>query len=442
MNISHKEEELESHLEIATKNVERYRKGPARLRFVSTSGDPVKGLEVHITQKTQDFLFGNLIFDLVWGDPPYKPDLFKKRFLELFNLAIFPFYWPYYEPKPGQTQWQRLLPTLEWCRANGVTPKGHPLVWPYTAGIPEWLYDMPEGTIEPLIRARVTSLVKGFAQDIQIWDVTNEAVNHISWAEGTHPDFRKRYHEVDLWRGIEVSGAFKQEIPIPNAADWVEDSFRWAYAANPQATLIVNDYNQEYDPHVRQRFYDLVVELKRRDVPVSGLGLQVHPLNHWLWPHEMWDTLEMYQELDIPVHITELHQPSWEQEIEGGFREGMWSSQSQADFIEQMYRQCFGHPSVVSINYWGLSDRQSWIKEGGLIDEEYRPKPVFERLKGLIKGEWLTQPFTACTDENGEITFRGFYGNYELVIPRTARQHQTFKFHLAADKEDSGQFIV
>ena len=119
---------------------------------------------------------------------------------------------------------------------------------------------------------------------------------------------------MDLWRGIEVSGAFKREIPIPDAADWVEDSFRWAYAANPQATLIVNDYNQEYDPHVRQRFYDLIVELKRREVPVSGLGLQVHPLNHWLWPHEMWDTLETYQELDIPIHITELHQPSWQQQ--------------------------------------------------------------------------------------------------------------------------------
>jgi hypothetical protein len=137
-----------------------------------------------------------------------------------------------------------------------------------------------------------------------------------------------------------------------------------------------------------------------------------------------------------------LHQPSWEQEIEGGFREGMWSREAQADFIEQMYRQCFGHPAVGSINYWGLSDRQSWIKEGSLIDDEYRPKPVFERLKGLIKGEWLTQPCAAYSDENGEITFRGFYGNYELMIPRTGQQHQTFKFHLAVDQENSGQFIV
>ena len=54
-------------------------------------------MEIQVSQKTQDFLFGNLIFDLVWNDPPYRPELFKRRFLELFNLAIFPFYWPFYE---------------------------------------------------------------------------------------------------------------------------------------------------------------------------------------------------------------------------------------------------------------------------------------------------------------------------------------------------------
>lgn len=434
------QQEWETHLNFATENVERHRKGQACLRFLSVSGEPLKKFEVQVTQKTQDFLFGNLIFDLVWGETPDNPDLFKQRFLELFNLAIFPFYWPYFEQRPGQTQWQKMLPVLEWCRANGVTPKGHPLVWPYTAGIPEWLYDMPEGTVEPLIKARVTSLVKGFERDIRIWDVTNEAVNHISWEEGTNPDFRQRYHEIDLWRGIEVSGAFKREIPIPEAANWVEDSFRWAYAANPRATLIVNDYNQEYDPHIRQRYYDLIVELKRRGAPVSGLGLQVHPLNHWLWPHEMWETLEMYRELDIPIHITELHQPSWEQEIEGGFKEGKWSLEAQADFMEQIYRQCFGHPSVVSINYWGLSDRGSWIKGGGLIDEEYHPKPVFERLRKLIKGEWMTQSFTARTDENGEIAFQGFFGSYEAVLPGSAQQHRSYEFHLAKDKVNMETF--
>ncbi len=424
----------------ADEAIERCRKGAARLRFIAASGEPWQGLEVEITQKTQDFLFGNLIFDLVGSDLPYWPDLFKERFLEVFNFAIFPFYWSSYEKAPGRTEWQKLMPVLEWCLAHGVTCKGHPLVWPYSAGVPEWLYDMPEGAVEPLVKARVWNLVKGFAPWIQVWDVTNEAVNHISWDEATRPGFRSRYHEVSMWRGIEVYGAFKREIPIPEAADWVEKSLRWAYAANPRATLIVNDYNQEFDPHVRQRFFDLVRELQRRGAPVSGIGLQVHPLNHWLWPHEVWDTLEMYAGLDCPIHITELHQPAWDQEIEGGWRTGKWTPDAQAEFIEQVYRQCYGHPAVVSINYWGLSDRKTWIPGGGLIDADYRPKPAFHTLKGLIKGEWMMTPFTARTDENGEITFRGFYGQYEATQLLPGQQHVTRNFHLSEKQENVWTF--
>jgi len=424
----------------ADETIERHRKGTARLSFVAASGEPWQGLEVEITQKSQDFLFGNLIFDLVGSDPPYRPDLFKERFLELFNFAIFPFYWPFYEKAPGRTEWQKLMPVLEWCRAHGVTPKGHPLVWPYSAGVPEWLYDMPEGAVEPLIKARVWNLVRGFAPWIQVWDVTNEAVNHISWDEATHPSFRSRYHEVSMWRGIEVFGAFKREIPISEAADWVEKSFRWAYAANPKATIIVNDYNQEFDPHVRQRFFDLMRELQRRGAPISGIGLQMHPVNHWLWPHEIWDTLEMYADLDCPIHITELHQPAWDQEIEGGWRTGKWTPAAQAEFIEQVYRQCYGHPAVVSINYWGLSDRNIWIPGAGLIDAEYHPKPVFHTLKGLIKGEWMTTPFTTRTDENGEITFRGFYGQYEVTQRLPGRHYATRNFHLSEKQENVWTF--
>jgi endo-1,4-beta-xylanase len=426
----------------AGETVERHRKGEARIHFLAANGDPVKGLEVEISQKTQDFLFGNLIFDLVRSDPPYWPDLFKQRFLELFNFAIFPFYWPSYEKTPGRTEWQHLMPVLEWCRANGVTPKGHPLVWPYSAGVPEWLYEMPEGAAETLTKARVWNLVKGFAPWIQIWDVTNEAVNHISWDEATHPDFRPRYHEVSLWRGIEVAGAFKREIPIPDAADWVEKSFCWAYAANPQATLIVNDYNQELEPNVRRRFLELIRELQRRGVPVSGIGLQMHPLNHWLWPHEIWDTLEQYAELGCPIHITELHQPAWDQVIEGGWRQGKWTPAAQAEFIEQVYRLCFGHPSVVSINYWGLSDREIWIPGGGLIDAEYHPKPAFSTLKSLIRGAWMTAPFTARTDENGDIAFRGFYGQYEIVQRLPGQRHLTRERHLAEKQENVWTFVM
>jgi endo-1,4-beta-xylanase len=430
-------------LQVAGDNVEKHRQGDAVIQFRTASGKPVKGAQVDITQKSQDFLFGNLVFDLVWTDAPCNPEPFKQRFLELFNLAIFPFYWPHYEKTPGMPEWHKLAPVLEWCRLNGVTPKGHPLVWPYVGGIPLWLYDVPESAVEPLIEARVMSAVRGFEDDIQIWDVTNEAVNHISWSEATQPSFKKKYHDISLWRGlVEVAGSFKREIPIKEAADWVEQSFRWAYAANPKATLIVNDYDQIAEKRIRQRFYDLVEELQARETPVSGLGLQVHPIDLWLAPQEVWDTLEMYAELGCPIHITELHQPVSERKIEGGWRAGTWSEKAQAEYMEQLYRLFFGHPAVVSINYWGFSDRYIWMEGGGLVDEEYQPKPVFDALKKLIKGEWMTPPISTVTDVEGKVSFRGFFGEHQVVVRRPGQRHPTYRVHLAQDSENAWVFTL
>ncbi len=421
-------------LATAAQNVHSHRQSSATLQLLDAAGQPLQGVEIKVTQKSQDFLFGNLLFDLVWSDPPYKPELFKERFLELFNFGILPFYWAYYERQPGQNQAHKFLPVLEWCKAHAVTPKGHPLTWPYTAGVPEWLYEMPAGSVEALTQARVLSLVRGFAGQINIWDVTNEAVNHISWDEATHPDFKVQYHKIDYWRGIQVSGAFKGEIPIKQAADWVEQSLRWAYSVNPQAALIVNDYNQEIDLNVRQRFYELIDELQQRGAPVSGIGLQVHPLNHWIWPQELWDTFELYARLGVPIHITELTQSAWDQEIEGGWRTGNWSETAQAEFIEQLYRLSFGHPSVISINYWGFSDRNSWVTGAGLIDAEYRPKPVFQALKKLIKGEWLTPSLILQTDAQGKAGWQGFFGEYELEIRHPGRRTQVESLHLAENE--------
>jgi endo-1,4-beta-xylanase len=432
----------EAIFQLAGANVRLHRQSPANLVFQSPSGQPLVGLNVQIEQKSQKFLFGNLVFDLVWGEPPYRPELFKERFLELFNFAIFPFYWSSYEKAPGRMEWQRMLPTLEWCLANGVTPKGHPLVWPYSAGIPEWLYEVPEAAVEALTRARVTSIVQGFSQSIQTWDVTNEAVNHVGWDEAVRRAFQPSYHEIALWRGIEVAGGFKREIPISEAAGWVERSLEWAYAANPRATFIVNDYNQEIDPHVRQRFFDLIAELQRRKAPISGIGLQVHPVNHWIWPQELWDTLDLYAALDLPVHITELHQPASEEAIEGGWRQGSWTQEAQAEFVSDLYRLCFGHPSVVSINYWGLSDRNIWIPKSGLVDDEYHPKPVFNALKDLVKGEWLTPPQTLVTNTDGRVEFCGYHGEYEITVASPGIASRTFGLALSPDEANLRTFTI
>ena len=97
----------------------------------------------------------------------------------------------------------------------------------------------------------------------------------------------------------------------------------------------------------------------------------------------------------------------------------------QADGAEFFYRLWFGHPAVAAINWWGLSDRSIWLGHGGLIDEQYNPKPVYERLDSLINDEWRTA-LDVTTDDAGRIRFRGFKGDYELKVQLPDGTEQTF----------------
>jgi len=123
----------------ANQNIEKYRKGNVSVRFVAKAGSTLQGASLEVVQQTHDFLFGCIIFDLIRDENSFRQDQFKKRFKSLFNFAVFPFYWPGYESRQGMPGWADMLPVLEWCRLNGITTKGHPLVWACKSGTPSWL---------------------------------------------------------------------------------------------------------------------------------------------------------------------------------------------------------------------------------------------------------------------------------------------------------------
>lgn len=410
----------------AARNIEEHRKADAVITFQSQSPELIKGTEVQITQTTHDFLFGAIIFDLVRPKAPYKPDLLKQHFKELFNFAIFPFYWNYYEPQQGMTKWPSAIPIIQWCRENGITTKGHPLVWTHPAGVPKWLSQYSVETTEELLRARVINIVGGFKGQIDIWDVVNEPVNTRTW--------------------LNTKGKAYMREPVDSIADYCEKALRWAHQGNPEAHLILNEFNVIWesgfnkDPNrtIRRTFIELIKELKKRNTPLSGLGIQAHePRECWFPPAETVKTFDQFAELGYPLHITEFIPQSGGKEITGGWRKGKWTLETQTEFAEQFYRLAFGHPAVVSISWWGVSDRRIWLPGGGLLTEEYEPKPVYNNLKKLIHEEWKTKIATQ-TNDIGRVKFRGFYGKYEIKLKTADGRTHTFNLHL--NKEGAGEF--
>ncbi|CCH00389.1 glycoside hydrolase family 10 [Fibrella aestuarina BUZ 2] len=421
------------YLAKATANIEKYRKGDARLSFVDATGKPVRNVLVTVNQVSQDFLFGNLVFELGGFAPkePYKVDLFKERFKALFNMAVLPFYWGRYEPTPGMPEWQRNQDALDWCLANGITTKGHTLGWTSPSGTPTWLLQLSPEVATDVYKARIMNNVLGFKGKINIWDVVNEPVNTVPWEVALKDtantnDFRYNVNNV----------------PVEAITPWVEQSFKWAYAANPDGNYILNEYFTLAIPKVRERFYQLLKALKSRNAPISGIGIQGHePREMWFSPVEVYKTFDLYQEFGLPIHITELIPQSSGKPIKG-WRTGTWTEEAQAEFARQFYTLAYGHPAIASINWWGLSDRSIWLKGGGLLDEAYNPKPVYNVLMKLIKDEWMTKNVKLVSSKKGETTFRGFFGKYQLLVTKPDGSQQTIDVHLREKPDNQWTFTL
>jgi GH35 family endo-1,4-beta-xylanase len=66
-----------------------------------------------------------------------------------------------------------------------------------------------------------------------------------------------------------------------------------------------------------------------------------------------------------------------------------------------------GLQSHMHQGYWG-EEKTLGVRAGGT------PKPSYEALHSLIKGEWWLAPTKMTTDEEGLVRFNGFLGEYEV----------------------------
>ena len=176
-------------------------------------------------------------------------------------------------------------------------------------------------------------------------------------------------------------------------------------------------------------------------VPIDAIGIQSH-MHQGYWGEERtMRVLERYAGFGLPLHWTEntivsgAEMPPHIVDL-NDWQVDEWPSTTdgearQADEVVRHYRTLFGHPAVASITWWGLPDG-GWLKApSGLVRADGTPKPSFEALHGLIKGDWWLAPTDFVTDDTGRIAFEGTAGSYAVagegaqaeldVDPRPAR---------------------
>ena len=424
-------ETLADVLEEARKGIERYRKGEVTIAVRGANGAPVAGAQVMVRQVSHDFLFGNYI-----RPRHYTNQRYLNRFKELFNfIQLLEFNWGQYEPDEGKPLVEKRMDFIrQWGIPNGFEKYyGHMLVWtrqygeyPRT-GLPLWLFRYDKPRQYELLRQRIEREVNTYRDIDILWDVVNEASHCRVWGDWDKDSYVQN----------------RQAESFDRVLAYVMDALNWAHQANPDARLLINDYRVIIKTPFQRRLKQLIDAIQADKVPLHAVGIQAHePFKgkYWYSPQELWDAYELFgTETGLPIYITEYFQVSDpSQAIRGVHRSGKWSEESQANAIEKFYRVSFGHPSVEAIIYFGLLDSDVVQPHCGLLDEDYNPKPAWNRLKRLIWDEWTTE-MSGKTNADGTFKFRGFYGHYHLKT-RTGSQTTTSDMHV--DKGAANRFSI
>ena len=130
----------------------------------------------------------------------------------------------------------------------------------------------------------------------------------------------------------------------------------------------------------------------------------------------------MYKRFGVPLHFTELTVLSGRPKTDDDWhrRQTDWPTteegeKSQLDYVQRLYRLLFSHPAVEAITWWDFPDGCWQGAPAGLVRADLTPKPIYDRLLEMIKGEWWTQ-CEGCTNGEGEYKFRGFRGEYDVMV--------------------------
>ncbi|MER7872705.1 endo-1,4-beta-xylanase [Streptomyces solisilvae] len=235
------------------------------------------------------------------------------------------------------------------AQGKGMKIRGHTLVW--HSQLPGWVGGLNATDLRSAMNNHITKVMQHYQGKIYAWDVVNEAFQ-------------------DGNSGARRSSPFQDKL----GNGFIEEAFRTARAADPNAKLCYNDYNTDGQNAKSNAVYNLVKDFKARGVPIDCVGFQSHFNSQSPVPSDYQQNLQRFADLGVDVQITEL-------DIEG-------SGSAQADNYRRVTQACLAVSRCTGMTVWGIPDKYSWRASGTplLFDDNYGKKPAYQAVLTALGG--------------------------------------------------------
>jgi endo-1,4-beta-xylanase len=278
--------------------------------------------------------------------------------------------WPDVHPARGEYRFEKADALMDFARQNGIEVRGHTLAW--YGGMPAWTAAIAgRAEAEHELVDHIETVVSRYRGAIPSWDVVNEPL--ADWPEDATS------LRPSIWT---------RQL----GADYLPIALRAAAAADPDAQLVLNEYDVEYEgPRFaarRKALVQLLRALRDRDVPLHGVGLQAHLFaGRTIDRDGLQALLTEIAALKLDVLITELDVIDYE--LPGAVRErDALVAGMAARFLESVCDVV--RPKAILT--WGLSDRYTWVPtyfkraDGKAnrplpLDADLKRKPLFDVIE-------------------------------------------------------------
>ena len=235
---------------------------------------------------------------------------------------------------------------VAFAQAKGMRVRGHNLCW--HSQLPPWLAPYALGAtpaqMATLLQNHITAEVTHFKGQVFAWDVVNEAFNDPSGSAA--PGLRD-----SIWYdqpGIGQSGT-----------GYIEQAFRWAHAADPNALLFYNDYSIEGPGAKFTAVYNMVQDFVQRGVPIHGVGFEMHlTTNGYPSAAGLAQNMQQLAALGLQAHITEM---DVRLPVDSNGNASAANLQAQAQVYQTIMTVCLQQPNCTAFQVWGVSYADSWI---------------------------------------------------------------------------------
>jgi GH35 family endo-1,4-beta-xylanase len=267
---------------------------------------------------------------------------------------------------------------VTWLREAGLDVRGHNLLWPSKNNMPESVHPLFNTPVllHDSILDHITEEASFYRGQLIDWDVVNEPYTN---------------NDVQKVLGDKV----------------LAECFRTARAADPQATLYINDFaileagGRDY-AH-QDHYFKTIEAIHNAGVGLGGIGIQGHFDGNLTPVPRLGEILDRFATFGLPIQITEFDVYTLDEQL-------------QADYTRDFMTMVFSHPSTVGILTWGFWEKVHWLPEAAIYRTDWSLRPAGQVWYDLVFQQWWTPEQQGITDARGKFSLRGFHGDYVVEV--------------------------